>query len=57
MQLEETEKIFDEFWEHHACQLKQSLELRTFEQDFEETKVNKNLQMCTNKLMQNLIFP
>ena len=39
MQLEETEKIFDEFWEHHACQLKQCLELRTFEKDFEDTKV------------------
>ncbi|XP_065216565.1 guanine nucleotide exchange factor DBS-like isoform X2 [Planococcus citri] len=38
VQLDETEKIFDEFWDHHASQLKQCLELRTFEKDFEKIK-------------------
>ncbi|XP_046672964.1 guanine nucleotide exchange factor DBS-like isoform X2 [Homalodisca vitripennis] len=34
VQLEETERTFDEFWQQHSARLHQYLELKTFEQDF-----------------------
>lgn len=40
VQLEETERHFDEFWNSHLTRLKQCLELRRFEQDFRELQVN-----------------
>ncbi|XP_030748753.1 guanine nucleotide exchange factor DBS-like isoform X2 [Sitophilus oryzae] len=40
VQLEETEKTFDEFWQHHSAKLRHCLELRRFEQDFKELQVN-----------------
>lgn len=40
VQLEETERRFDEFWGTHLARLKQCLELRRFEQDFRELQVN-----------------
>lgn len=39
VQLEETERRFDEFWNMHLIRLKQCLELRRFEQDFRELQV------------------
>ncbi|GLH15336.1 Uncharacterized protein GBIM_19803 [Gryllus bimaculatus] len=36
VQLEETERTFDEFWQNHSAKLRQCLELRRFEQDFKE---------------------
>lgn len=39
VQLEETERHFDEFWNSHLTRLKQCLELRRFEQDFRELQV------------------
>lgn len=39
MQLEETERRFDEFWGTHLARLKQCLDLRRFEQDFRELQV------------------
>lgn len=40
VQMEETERRFDEYWSHHMVKLKQCLELRCFEQDFRELQVN-----------------
>lgn len=40
VQLEETERRFDEFWNIHLSRLKQCLELRRFEQDFRELQVS-----------------
>ncbi|XP_023310608.1 guanine nucleotide exchange factor DBS isoform X2 [Anoplophora glabripennis] len=40
VQLEETEKTFDEFWQQHSTKLRNCLELRRFEQDFRELQVN-----------------
>lgn len=40
VQLEETERRFDEFWEKHSIRLKQCLKLRQFEQDFRELQVH-----------------
>ncbi|KAL1493421.1 hypothetical protein ABEB36_011480 [Hypothenemus hampei] len=40
VQLEETEKTFDEFWQQHSMKLRHCLELRKFEQDFRELQVN-----------------
>ncbi|XP_076261206.1 guanine nucleotide exchange factor DBS-like isoform X2 [Rhynchophorus ferrugineus] len=40
VQLEETEKTFDEFWQQHSAKLRHCLELRRFEQDFKELQVN-----------------
>lgn len=40
VQLEETEKTFDEFWQYHSNRLRHCLELRRFEQDFRELHVN-----------------
>lgn len=39
VQLEETERRFDEFWNSHLTRLKQCLDLRRFEQDFRELQV------------------
>ncbi|XP_026472684.1 guanine nucleotide exchange factor DBS-like isoform X2 [Ctenocephalides felis] len=40
VQLEETEKRFDEFWNAHSTKLIQCLKLRRFEQDFRELQSN-----------------
>lgn len=40
VQLEETERRFDDFWGSHLQRLRQCLELRLFEQDFRELQVN-----------------
>lgn len=40
VQLEETEKTFDDFWEKHSRKLQHCLELRKFEQNFRELRVN-----------------
>lgn len=39
VQLEETERTFDDFWFSHSARLRQCLELRRFEQDFRELQV------------------
>lgn len=39
VQLEETERRFDEFWHTHHSRLQQCLHLRLFEQDFRELQV------------------
>ncbi|XP_054266389.1 guanine nucleotide exchange factor DBS-like [Macrosteles quadrilineatus] len=36
VQLEETERTFDEFWQQHSARLHQYLELKRFEQDFKD---------------------
>ncbi|XP_026676823.1 guanine nucleotide exchange factor DBS [Diaphorina citri] len=38
VQLEETERTFDEFWQNHSAKMRQLLELRTFEYNFKETQ-------------------
>lgn len=40
VQLEETERTFDDFWQNHSAKLRQCLELRMFEQNFKELQVN-----------------
>ncbi|XP_056645987.1 guanine nucleotide exchange factor DBS-like isoform X1 [Diorhabda sublineata] len=40
VQLEETERTFDEFWQGHFVRLRNCLELRRFEQDFRELQIN-----------------
>ena len=40
LQLEETRRLFDNFWEHHETYLNQYLVLRQFEQEFKELQVN-----------------
>lgn len=40
VQLEETERRFDDFWNTHLMRLKQCLDLRRFEQDFRELQVS-----------------
>ncbi|XP_058464831.1 guanine nucleotide exchange factor DBS isoform X3 [Malaya genurostris] len=40
VQLEETERHFEEFWTVHLSRLKKCLELRRFEQDFRELQSN-----------------
>lgn len=39
VQMEETERRFDEYFRQHLVKLKQCLELRCFEQDFRELQV------------------
>lgn len=39
VQLQETELRFDQFYDEHTRELKQSLEMRRFEQDFREFQV------------------
>lgn len=41
VQLEETERRFDDFWSTHLTRLKQCLDLRRFEQDFRELQVSR----------------
>ncbi|GIX92816.1 hypothetical protein CEXT_605722 [Caerostris extrusa] len=48
IQLEETEKNFDSFWDEHMKKLQQCLELRHFEQDFKE--VQSVLSSCLDKI-------
>lgn len=40
VQLEETERRFDEFWRTHKNRLNHCLHLRRFEQDFRELQVS-----------------
>lgn len=40
MQLEETERTFDDFWQQHSARLNQYLDLKSFEQDFKIIQVN-----------------
>lgn len=49
VQLEETERTFDEFWHQHSSKLRQCLELRRFEQEFKNLQVNKNLSQLKKK--------
>lgn len=42
VQLEETERTFDQFWQQHSSKLRHCLELRRFEQDFRELQINFN---------------
>ncbi|XP_075168525.1 guanine nucleotide exchange factor DBS isoform X5 [Haematobia irritans] len=48
VQLEETERRFDEFWRTHSNRLQQCLELRKFEQSFKE------LQICFDTHMSSI---
>ncbi|XP_065166036.1 guanine nucleotide exchange factor DBS-like isoform X2 [Atheta coriaria] len=47
VQLEETEKTFDEFWSDHSTKLRHCLNLRRFEQDFRELQINFDSHMKT----------
>ncbi|KAF5296920.1 hypothetical protein FQA39_LY12277 [Lamprigera yunnana] len=47
VQLEETERTFDDFWQQHSIKLRHCLELRRFEQDFRELQVNFNSYLKT----------
>ncbi|XP_067010975.1 guanine nucleotide exchange factor DBS [Anabrus simplex] len=47
VQLEETERTFDEFWLNHSARLRQCLELRRFEQDFKELQGNFDSHLKT----------
>lgn len=47
VQLEETERTFDDFWKEHSTKLRHCLELRRFEQDFRELQVNFNCHFKT----------
>lgn len=46
VQLEETERRFDEFWNSHLTRLKQCLDLRRFEQDFRELQVRYTVPLA-----------
>ncbi|XP_058066484.1 guanine nucleotide exchange factor DBS isoform X1 [Anopheles bellator] len=45
VQLEETERHFEDFWTIHLSRLKKCLELRRFEQDFRELQTNFDRHM------------
>lgn len=47
VQLEETERTFDDFWQNHSAKLRQCLELRKFEQDFKELQGNFDSHLKT----------
>ncbi|KAJ8986252.1 hypothetical protein NQ317_009960 [Molorchus minor] len=47
VQLEETEKTFDEFWQQHSTKLRHCLGLRRFEQDFRELQINFDSNLKT----------
>ncbi|KAF5275360.1 hypothetical protein FQR65_LT04188 [Abscondita terminalis] len=47
VQLEETERTFDDFWQEHSTKLRHCLELRRFEQDFRELRTNFNSHLKT----------
>ncbi|XP_053683186.1 guanine nucleotide exchange factor DBS isoform X2 [Sabethes cyaneus] len=47
VQLEETERQFEEFWTVHLSRLKKCLELRRFEQDFRELQANFDRHLKT----------
>ncbi|GFY44277.1 guanine nucleotide exchange factor DBS [Trichonephila inaurata madagascariensis] len=48
VQLDETEKNFEAFWDEHMKKLQQCLELRHFEQDFKEVQIV--LSSCLDKI-------
>ena len=39
VQLEETERTFDEFWEQHSARLRQCLDLQKFYSDYKRIQV------------------
>uniref|UniRef100_T1JN60 Guanine nucleotide exchange factor DBS n=1 Tax=Strigamia maritima TaxID=126957 RepID=T1JN60_STRMM len=45
IQLEETERGFDDFWAKHRLKLQQCLNLRQFEQDFRELQINLDVDL------------
>uniref|UniRef100_A0AAG5DLA6 Guanine nucleotide exchange factor DBS n=1 Tax=Anopheles atroparvus TaxID=41427 RepID=A0AAG5DLA6_ANOAO len=47
VQLEETERHFEDFWTIHLSRLKKCLELRRFEQDFRELQANFDRHLKT----------
>ncbi|XP_075216691.1 guanine nucleotide exchange factor DBS-like isoform X2 [Lycorma delicatula] len=47
VQLEETERTFDDFWDQHSARLRQYVELRTFEQHFKEIQGNLDVHLKT----------
>lgn len=47
VQLEETERRFDDFWNSHLTRLRQCLELRLFEQAFRELQVCNTIPGCS----------
>ena len=49
MQLEETERNFDDFWLRHEARLHQCLQLRKFEEDFKHMQhvVSRQLEVLT----------
>ncbi|XP_031336912.1 guanine nucleotide exchange factor DBS-like isoform X1 [Photinus pyralis] len=47
VQLEETERTFDDFWQQHSTKLRHCLDLRRFEQDFRELQINFNSHLKT----------
>ena len=48
MQLEETERNFDDFWGHHEQRLQQCLQLRKFEEDFKQVRLEFNIKQYIN---------
>ncbi|XP_060592948.1 guanine nucleotide exchange factor DBS-like, partial [Ruditapes philippinarum] len=52
VQLEETKKKFDEYWEKHHSKLQQSLQLRKFEENFKLFQIicDKNIDMLEKKM-------
>lgn len=56
VQLEETERRFDEFWNSHLTRLKQCLDLRRFEQDFRELQVGVDLDAFSEDSKLKIIY-
>lgn len=55
VQLEETERRFDEFWNSHLTRLKQCLDLRRFEQDFRELQVRFTRRYCKKTVVTAMV--
>ncbi|RZF49087.1 hypothetical protein LSTR_LSTR008373 [Laodelphax striatellus] len=47
VQLEETERTFDDFWDQHSARLRQYLEFKTFEQQFKDIQTNLDKHLKT----------
>uniref|UniRef100_A0A1B6D890 DH domain-containing protein n=1 Tax=Clastoptera arizonana TaxID=38151 RepID=A0A1B6D890_9HEMI len=47
VQLEETERTFDDFWQQHSARLHQYLDLKTFERDFKIIQGNLDVYLKT----------
>lgn len=54
VQLEETEKNFDEFWSHHHRKLQQCLQLRQFEEGFRHSQAQLDTHLSCLQSMQEL---